>query len=357
MNFDSSFFGPQGFNSDDGGYHGSRYADVKAACFHNQYYLTWGADGEPPLPVYDVTLSRVLKGILHGTPRWKFLQAASRAVDAHTDLRWGPDNRGFRRLLHPNGVCLFGRWIIDQPNPYSGYFSQGKEALMVGRYSTCCAETRRGFSRSLALVGKLYPTTDINHPSPLPTANFITQEDLGGERTIYINDAKLRNAPDTTPWRRGLGFLTLLLTGIVFKIVDRKPTIRQLYPIAELGKDPALPTQAPQFMQLTVDEAQPQVRGENIDFRDEILQHIYDRGNPTPKRKLVFNIEVSDQGETYGLLVQRRKFADWKRIGRIEFTEAVASYNGDFVVHFPHPPWRMDRNNPQTVLRKRNHTV
>jgi hypothetical protein len=101
-----------------------------------------------------------------------------------------------------------------------------------------------------------------------------------------------------------------------------------------------------------VDEDQPQIEGDDLDFRDEILAQIYDRGDPKPKRKLVFNIEVSDSGQTRGTpFYQRRTIKEWRRIGRIVFEEAVASYNGDFVIHFHHPAWRNDRNNPSGGVR------
>lgn len=352
MQFDSSFYGVQELTREDAEYAGSRYADVREACFKNAYYLKWGQTGEAPLPTYGVTLGRVLKGFLPGGEAWRFLQASGRAVDAGSDLRWGPDKRGYRRLLHPNGISLFGTWTIDQETPYTGYFSQGKKALIVGRYSTCCSETRRGYTRSLSLVGKLYPTADPQHTELLQTANFITQEDLGGSKSLYINDAVLRNAPDTTPLRRGFGLPILLITGLVFKFVDRVPTMRQLYPIAELGKDTETKTRAPTFMQLTVAEQQPRIAGEDIDFREEILRQIYDPNDDTVRKRLVFNIEVTDTGTTHGLLRQRRSFSGWKRIGQIEFTEAVASYNSDFVLSFHHPSWRLDQNEPGTVLRK-----
>ena len=83
------------------------------------------------------------------------------------------------------------------------------------------------------------------------------------------------------------------------------------------------------------------------------MARIYDKGDSAPKRTLTFNIEVSDEGRTKGLLVQRRIFTNWTRIGRIVFDEAVASYNGDFVLHFHHPPWRNDRNDPSSLARKR----
>src|SRR4051794_24288338 len=102
MKFDSTHFGPEGLVPEDREYAGSRFAEVRAALFANAYYLAWGAPGEPPLPVYAVTLQLALRGVLPFGTGWHFLQAAKRAVDSQADLRWGPDGRGFRRLLHPN---------------------------------------------------------------------------------------------------------------------------------------------------------------------------------------------------------------------------------------------------------------
>jgi hypothetical protein len=281
-----------------------------------------------------------------------FRKATARTVDSHADLRWGPDRKGFRRLLHPNGVCLSGEWRITAQTDYSGYFATGSAALAVGRYSTCCTETRRSHTRSLALVGKLFPTTDRAHPAPLRTANFITQEDIGGAYTQFINDAELRNAPDTTVSRRGGGVPILLLTGFIFGIVDKQPSIRQLYEIAELGKPAGSPTRAPEFMRLMVHPDQPRIAGDELDFRDEILAQIFDRGDPVPKRSLTFNIEVTDEGKTTGTaLRERRMFDGWRQIGTLTFDNAVASWNGDSVIHFNHPTWREDRNNPATATR------
>jgi hypothetical protein len=351
MIFDSSFFGPEGLGSDDESYQGSRYSEVRDALFRNAYYLTWGSPGDPPLPVYGVTLCRTLRGSLFGSP-WRFFAATRRTLDSEADLRWGPDRRGFRRILHPNGVCLMGKWIIDQApegRNYSGHFQKGTEALIIGRYSSCCTETRRGHYRSLSLVGKIYPTTDPNHTSPLRTANFITQEDLGGSKSMSLKEVELRNAPDTTPWRRGPALPVLLVTGFVFSRNDKQKDIRQLYPIAELGKPENTPTMAPEFMRLRIEKEPRHVYGDELDFRDEVLGQIYDRGDATPKRPLTFTIEVSDMGVTKGILRRRRLIENWQRIGRIEFTEGVASYNGDFVLHFHHPPARRDRNDPSTL--------
>jgi hypothetical protein len=201
-------------------------------------------------------------------------------------------------------------------------------------------------------VGKIYPTTDPDHALPLRTANFITQQDIGGAQTDFINDAELRNAPDTTGLRRGFGLPILLVTGIVFGRVDKQPTIRQLYQIAELGKPKEEPTRAPEFMRLLVSPAQPKIHGEGLDFRDEVMAQIYDKGDPGPKRTLTFDIEVTDEGESHGpALRERRTFRNWRRIGSLIFDQAVVSYNGDSVIHFNHPTWRDDRNDAATATR------
>jgi hypothetical protein len=328
---------------EDRAYAGSRFADVVAAVFANPYQRVWGASGEAPLPVHAVTFRSVAAGLQ---------RASERAVDSGADVRWGADRKGFTRLVHPNGVCLIGTCEITERTDYSGYFSQGSRALIVGRYSTCCTETRRGRVRSLSLAGKVFPTTDPNHALPVRTANFLTQEDIDGMRTDYINDAELRNAPDVTATRRGAGIATLLATGAAFQRVDKEPGIRQLYPIAELGKAEGTPTRAPAFMRLTMVSTQPRIPGTDLDFRDEVMAQIFDRGDPAPKRTLTFTIEVTDQGTMSGPGFRVRwRFANWRAIGRIVFTNAVVSHNADCVLHFNHPTWRADRNDPKTATR------
>jgi hypothetical protein len=345
-------FGTEWTTDEDRTYQGVRFSEIRNAVFASPYQRVWGGKGEPALPVYKVTLSSVLRGILPFGKQYLFRQATERAVDSHADLRWGHDRKGFRRLLHPNGICLTGLWEITEQTGYSGYFREKSRALVVGRYSTCCTETRRGNMRSLALVGKLFPTTDVNHAEPLRTAMFITQEDIAGERTDYINDAELRNAPNVHAWRRGRGVPILLLTGALFKRVDSEPSQRQLYQIAELGKPSSEPTISPQFMRLLVTAEQPRIEGAGLDFRDEIMAQIFDRGDAVRKRTLTFRIEVTDEGSTRGTpILQRRTFRNWRCIGRLVFDDAVVSYNGDFVVHFNHPTWRHDRNDPSTATR------
>ena len=344
-------FGIEGLAREDAEFSGSRFSEVRKAIGANPYQKVWGAPGEPPFEPFPVTLGSVLRGVLPFGKPWLFLAAAKRTLASQADLRWGPDGKGYRRLLHPSGVCLTGVWEITEETPYSGYFRKGSRGLTIARYSSA-SQTRRGKARSLAMVGRVYPTTDPEHAERLPTANFITQEDIGGAHTPTINAAVFRNAPDTTPLRRGFGAPVLVVTGIVLALAEKKATIRQLYQIAELGKPPGEPTRAPEFLQLTVDPQQPVTPGDELDFRDEVMAQIYDPGDPTPRRKLVFRIETSDTGVTKGnaAIKEYREITGWRQVGTITFTEAVASFNGDRVLHFNHPPWREDRNDPRTVV-------
>jgi hypothetical protein len=149
----------EGVSAEDRAYRGSRFQDIVAALFANPYKKVWGRDGEPAWPDDEVRFTDVMSR--------QFDAAAERTLDTAADLRWGPDGKGFRRTLHPNGICLTGEWRITQDLGYSGYFGAGSRGLVVARYSTSSLETLRGQTRSFGLVGKIFPTTDPNHSEPL----------------------------------------------------------------------------------------------------------------------------------------------------------------------------------------------
>ncbi|HEV2722485.1 MAG TPA: hypothetical protein VG323_20860 [Thermoanaerobaculia bacterium] len=334
-------YGIEGIAEDDRQWNGSRYADVRDAVFANPY--------SKPYEIFQTSIWNLLRGVLPFGKPWQFLAAARRTVASEADLRWGPDRKGFRRLLHPCGVCLTGVWEITEQTDYSGYFRKGSRCLVIARYSSS-TEPRRGHTRSLAMVGRLYPTTDPNDPRVLRSASFITQEDIGGAESTYINDAILCNAPNITVSERKWGAPAFVLVGIVLNIADKPNTIRQLYEIAELGKPPGEPTKAPEFLQFRVAPGAPKIPGDALDFRDEVLAHVHD----SPQRKLTFSIETSDTGETHGPPWKvRRTITGWRQIGTLTFDAGVASYNGDHVFHANHPPWRRDRNDPSTAKHKR----
>jgi len=94
-------FGIEAFTDDDGGYRGSTFREVVDAINANPYQRVWGRENEPPLPVYEVTLHNLLRGILTPGSPGLFRKATERAVDSQAGLRWGPDRKGFRRVRSP----------------------------------------------------------------------------------------------------------------------------------------------------------------------------------------------------------------------------------------------------------------
>src|SRR5262245_12604753 len=88
--------------AEDRDYAGSPYPDVVGAIFANPYQRVWGAPGEPPLPIYEVTFASVFGGLIFGATR-QFHINSERTLDSGADLRWGKDRKGFLRLVHPNG--------------------------------------------------------------------------------------------------------------------------------------------------------------------------------------------------------------------------------------------------------------
>ena len=349
---ESKNLNPQGITEEDQDYQGSRYAEVKQAVFANPYQTVWGASNELALPHYEVTAKGVYDGILPGGKPDHFKQAAIRTVDTAADLRWGKDGKGFRKLIHANGVCLTGVWEITEDNEFSGYFKKGSKGRIISRISCGNTAIMQGTPRAFGLAGKLYPTLDENHQELLKPASFFALDTLSGNSALHMTDVPMTNGLAVKVL--GMNFpdkLILLRAGVTFTRIDVKGTLRQLYQIAELNKDPGEITNTPEFMCITASESQSSIN--EADFRDELLAHIFDKGNSQPQRTLSFDILVSNEGKEDGNPVTGSKFivSNWQKIGVITFDDGVVSYNGDFVLHFPHPPWRHDKNNPETIAR------
>ncbi|MGE3176599.1 MAG: hypothetical protein AB7O32_03945, partial [Vicinamibacterales bacterium] len=297
------------------------------------------------------TIRNAWRGLFSGEN--KFRQASARSMDSRADLRWGPDGKGWRRIIAPNGICVLGTWEITEQNMYTGYFRKGSKGLTVGRFSSDGNETKRGQRRSFSLGMKVYPTMDPDHATPLIPASVIVQEDLGGMRTDYINDAELVNTPSVHAYRRGIYFLIMLRAGLIFQRLDKVGDARQVYQVAELGKDPSEPLHAPDHLMFKMAQGQRRVEGAQLDFRDEIYGHMFDPGAKEPTGSMVFDICVSSYAKRSGVRgLSNVKVEDWERIGTLRFSEAICSYNGDHVIQFHHPRWRDDRNDPSTYVRR-----
>ena len=348
--------GQQETTDEDRSYKGSRYEEVRQALYVNPYRGGTSGQAPGPLPMFRSTIRNAWRGTLHGH---KFLKEASaRTVDTRSDLRWGTDGKGYRRILAPNGICVLGTWEITADNPYTGYFQKGAKGLTIGRISSDGNETRRGQRRSISLGMKIYPTTDPHHPTPLIPASVIAQEDLGGMHTSFINDAELRNMPNVHGYRRGIHMLILLRAGTYFFGLDKVADVRQLHEIAELGKPGTAPTRCPEHMLLKMADGQRRIEGTALDFRDEVYAHLFNPGDDQPTGAMSFDILVSDTGRRQGFPgFKRVTVTNWQRIGTMRVTEAVSSYNADHVIHFHHPGWRDNKNDPSTAIRANEQRV
>jgi hypothetical protein len=348
--------GQQELTDEDRAYKGSRYLEVRKALYANPY--RGGAAGQEPgpLPMFRSTIRNAWRGTLHGPKYLK--QASARTIDTRADLRWGRDGKGYRRILAPNGICVLGTWEVTIDNPYTGYFQKGSKGLTIGRFSSDGNETMRGQRRSISLGMKIYPTSDPDHRAPLVPAGVIIQEDLGGMRTAYMNDAELVNMPSVHSYRRGIYVLVMLRAGTYFFPLDKVADVRQLHEVAELGKPANVPTRCPDHMMLKMAAGQRRIEGSQLDFRNEIYQHMFNPGDQSPTGSMDFDIFVSNKGKRQGFPGFRRVVVtDWTRIGTVRFTEAICSYNADHVIHFHHPGWRDNRDDPATAIRANEHRV
>jgi hypothetical protein len=80
-----SEFGIEQVVDADRAYSGSRFREVRDAVFSDPYPGIWDGDGR--MPTYQVTLKRVLSGLLPFARNYFFHQAVARSVDSPADLR------------------------------------------------------------------------------------------------------------------------------------------------------------------------------------------------------------------------------------------------------------------------------
>jgi len=291
-------------------YRGSRFSEVWSQVASDPY---------PTLPAYQVSLASFF-GFLQN----HLLAASRRTLSDHSDLLpW------FRKLLHPNGVCLAGTWEITEPTPYTGYFRQGSRALLIARASTALTATRRGQYRAFGFAGKLFPTLDPQ--ARVETANFFTIEDLGGTLRDHFLDALNTNdiikiSINASGFANGpVGVAVAQAFAIADQTLDVAQTlVRQLYPIAELGEADPSDAVAPRWMLITGADDVPRVSA--ADFRDELRVARYPDG-------LRFDIWVADQGTRLGS-------KQWRRIGQIAIDADAVSDSCDHRLHFSHPKFR-----------------
>ena len=222
----------------------------------------------------------------------------------------------FEKLAHPNGVCLKGKWAINKENPYSGYFKNSTEALIIARASSAMSNTKRGKTRAFGLAGKLFPTTNENQINSEHTANFFVIDDLGGTSAKHFTDVELTNEPTVSTTSEVLkNLLYGLKVAKAFATADKNPGIRQVYEISELGEKNKTNIITPKWMKISAQKGQT-VDAE--DFRNEFIL--------TNNKKIIFNIAVASKE------VNGKK--EWKTIGTITFNSSMVSKSCDHRLHF-----------------------
>lgn len=260
-------------------------------------------------PNYDISFSSLSKWFEN-----KIKESAERTLSDRSDIL--PE---FRKLAHPNGICLAGTWNITESNPFGGYFQKGSEALIIARASTAMSGTKKGEYRAMGLAGKVFPT--LNETETVKPASFFLVDDLGGTKAAHWTDVELTNEPKvskTVEIVKNL-FYALKLAA-TFGKADSNPGMRQVYEISELGVDNVKKVKTPKWMMI---KTAPGQTVNKADFRDEL--NLDNRGG-----KLILEIHVA---------AADKKF---KKIGNILFTESVVSNSCDRRLHFPHPKWRSD---------------
>lgn len=258
------------------------------------------------LPYYAVDSRIFFEG-----DQFKLRQDAARTLQEQADYYPNVTKR-----LHRNGICFAGMWQIDQPSPYSGYFKQGSNALLIGRASVSLTETKRGEPRGFAFAGKLFPTQ--NPAQAVSTANFFVADVLSGIQRDHFLDAAMTNQP-----KLGFRFAAIpvaLQVARAFQGLDGNAGYRPVDTIAALGELDKV--HAPKF--LMIKPVAGQTKSEGVDFRQELQL-------PQPKiQTWRYEIWVSDQSHT-------PSDTGWQQLGRLILTQSVVSFGCDRQLHFTHP--------------------
>jgi hypothetical protein len=262
------------------------------------------------LPQSEITVSNFFSGAVN-----LLAKSAKRTVQKKDDYL-----PKFSKLVHPLGICLKGKWKITMPNPYTGYFSKGSEAIVIARASTTFTNTKRGSFRGFGMAGKIFPT--LNNEEKVKTGNFFVTDNFVGTYAEHYTDVEMLNEPGTFP-PASPALLGLIRVGLAvrkaFAKGDIEAGIRQVYSISQLGLKKGEKSNTPKWMKLWV--PLKEIKSDEADFRDEIAEHIELNG------KITFEISVANNSKSRW---------DWQNIGRIVFLKYTASEGCDQRLHFHH---------------------
>ena len=281
-------------------YAGSNFRDVWSTIKQNPY-------PEGQLPDYQTSNSKFFDGSVNLLQR-----AVNRTLSDQSDLL-----PRFQKLVHPIGICFAGTWTITEDNSYTGYFAKGSRGQIIMRASEAMGNPTADNWRGFGLAGKIFPTADAQDPGLYKTANFFTVDDLGGTDSESFLDLPKTNKPASTFHVGSIALLPTIHTiAKVFSSADSNPTVRQLYPISQLGMTNSASSATPTDFMLKSENTE---RNGLADFRDELRLKNFPGG-------LVFGIYTSDPSHPSP-----------RKIGKIHLTDEALSDSCDHRLHFQHP--------------------
>ena len=260
------------------------------------------------LPHYEVSMNSVFQ---FGTAALE--RAAKRTVSDHSDFL-----PRLPKLLHPNGVCVAGNWVMNKNSGFTGAFATGTK-LFVGRISVALDNTRADADRGFGFAGKIFPTQDPD--AAVATENFFTVDVLMGTNTRRFLDTATTNEPEIgfNIWLVRLG----LKISSVLKLADENPGFRPVKNLAIMGTENSVQLSYPKWIRISA--ANGTIKNNQLDFRNEILEAVKDN------QELVFNVDGSNTTKN------RKATTGWSSLGQIRISEAMISYGCDRQLHFSHP--------------------
>ncbi len=278
------------------------------------------SDPYASLPINDVSLWKFASSKINPSPDLLTARAVQTVGDDQNIISH------FEKLVHANGTCVRGRWVIDRDSPYTGHFSNGTDAPFIGRISVAFGNIHRGDYRAFGFAGKIFyageNTTDLRS---YRTANFFTIDDLAGTLAPNVTEVELSNEPPLTKsnvLKQSPSIAAIAAATIVsFKLADKSPGMRQVYEISELGLSDGTQAVTPKWMHI---KGVTKMKNGHPDFRQDLRMENFDG-------PMTFDIKVSSASQT-----------DMETIGHIVIEEAVASDTCDHRLHFHHPKFRDD---------------
>lgn len=224
------------------------------------------------------------------------------------------------KLLHPNGICFTGRWQAVENSPFTGYFTGGKQGLVLVRVSTAMTNTVRGDKRGFGIVGKLYPT--MNPDETVDPAHFFTVDVLTGtDRASFLGTATTNNP--------AIGFFGPDFLDTVTKLfkaltsADKDLLYRPVYEVSEAGMRDRTFAHGPTYIKIDTFGTPNNA----LDFRHELNIPYYQPNG------LVFTVSGSDH-------TKDPRAAGWTKLADMYLDRSTVSYACDRQIHFAHPKSR-----------------